>query len=260
VARIGEDRNITIRELEQEIDRLPEYQRKQFEDPEQKLEFLRAYVGKQLMNDLALRKGYDRDPGIRGEMERMRRDLLASKVYEEEVRGTVKLPESDLEMYYQANREKYVEPEKVRVAQILLDDEAQARDIIASATPGTDFGALAREMSKDEATANEGGLLEPFPRGEFVPGIGRAEAFVGAAFSAEVGDVTGPVETDRGYHVVKIMEKIPERPRSFEEVRGSVEMALRRQREQEAFDALIERMLEAQEAVIYDDAILNGES
>jgi len=65
VARIGEDRKITLRKLEEEIDRLPEYQRKQFEEPEQKLEFLRAVVGKELMSNLALRKGYDRDPEIR---------------------------------------------------------------------------------------------------------------------------------------------------------------------------------------------------
>jgi peptidyl-prolyl cis-trans isomerase C len=260
VARIGEDRKITLRHLEEEIDRLPEYQRKQFEKPEQKLDFLRAMVGKELMSNLALRKGYDRDPEIREALEKARQDLLASKVYDEEVRDSVKLPDSDLEMYYQANRERYVEPEKVRVADILLDDEAEAREIIDSVTPGTDFAALAREKSKDETTAAAGGVLEPFPRGEYVPGVGRSKAFVDAAFSAEVGTATGPVKTERGFHILKVLEKIPERTRPFDEVRGNVEMALRRQREQEAFDALINRMLEAQDAVIYEDAILNGES
>lgn len=257
VARIGKDRKITLRELEEEIGKLPEYQRAQFETPEGKLQFLRVYVGKELMNALALRKGYDRDPEVRKEVEQYRHDLLAGKIYDEEVRGKVSLPESDLEMYYQAHQKDFTEPEKVRVAHILVTDEAAAKDIVDSATPGTDFAALAAAVSQDQATADKGGVLEPFPHGEYVPGIGRAKEFADAAFAAEIGDVTGPIKTERGYEILQVTERIPPRVRSFDEVKSRVEASLRRQREQEALDALIDRMLEAQEAVIYEDAIKN---
>lgn len=255
VARIGQDRKITLREIEDAIAGLPEYMRSAYEDQEKKLDFVRTYVAKELMANMAVRKGYDKEREVRESVESYRRGLLAERIYAEEVRAGVRISEGDVDLYYRANQEKYTEPERVRVAHIQVSDEARAKDIIGSVTEGTDFAALAEAVSEDETTRGNGGVLSPFHRGGHIPGIGRAEAFTEAAFSMEVGDVTGPVKTDQGYHILKLVEKIPEKVRPLDEVRTVVENSLRSQKESEAFQELIDRMLKAQEAVIYEEAL-----
>lgn len=90
---------------------------------------------------------------------------------------------------------------RVNAKHILVDDEQLAKDIIAKIEGGEDFTELAKENSKDPSVADNNGDLGYFPRGVMVP------QFEEAAFSMNVGDISEPIKTDYGYHIIKLEGK-----------------------------------------------------
>ncbi len=89
--------------------------------------------------------------------------------------------------------------EKVHAAHILVKDQKQAYEILARAKAGEDFGALAKQYSTCPSKS-KGGDLGTFGRGQMV------KKFEDAAFGAKKGDIVGPVKTDFGYHLIKVID------------------------------------------------------
>lgn len=122
------------------------------------------------------------------------------------------------------------------------EDKAEAlkkmEGILARARGGEDFAALAAEFTEDPGSKDTGGLYENFGRGRMV------KPFEDAAFSVPVGEISNIVETDYGYHILKIESRQKE-TRALDEVRGELEDRLKHTKEQAAFDALIKRLKEA---------------
>lgn len=106
VAKIG-DRIITLQDLHDEIQKLPQEMQKQYTLPEQKLEFLKQYVAKELLYNTALRRGYDQDPDLLKNLDLMRRELIVQRLVEEEIKGKIKITEAERQLYYESNKDRY---------------------------------------------------------------------------------------------------------------------------------------------------------
>lgn len=96
--------------------------------------------------------------------------------------------------------------EQVRAAHILVATREAAAEVVARINGGEDFAGIAREVSTDTGTAGTGGDLGWFPRGVMV------DPFEEAVFSLEVGEVSDPVQTEFGWHIITVLEKDPDRP------------------------------------------------
>ncbi len=94
--------------------------------------------------------------------------------------------------------------------------EAEIKSIQAAVEAGEDFAALATTRSQDTGSAQKGGDLGEFGRGDMV------KPFEDAAFSTTVGKIAGPVKTQFGYHLIKVENKIPEKVKTLEEVRSEL--------------------------------------
>jgi len=96
--------------------------------------------------------------------------------------------------------------EQVHASHILVATEKEALDILAKIKAGDDFATLARQYSQDPGSSGQGGDLGFFPRGAMVP------EFENAAFSLAVGQVSNPVQTAFGFHLIKVLEKDANHP------------------------------------------------
>ena len=102
--------------------------------------------------------------------------------------------------------------------------------ILARAKKGEDFAALAKEFTEDPGSKETGGLYEDFGRGKMV------KPFEEAAFSVPVGQISGVIETEYGYHILKVEARKKE-TQSFEEIKGQLESQLKERKQAAAFEA-----------------------
>jgi len=193
------------------------------------------------------------DPDVRALLEDAERKILAQAVLQREIAAEVKITEGDLELYYQAHKDEYRQPERAEVSHILVEDEQAAEEVMKRLESGEDFGDLARELSKEKATADAGGEISgEVEKGSPIPGIGRSDEATGLIFSTAAGEVADrPVKTDRGFHVLKVRSREGERQKPFDEVRDEVYRTIRARKEREVQEDLIERLKQRHNVVIH---------
>ena len=141
--------------------------------------------------------------------------------------------DEEIKTYYDKNVDRYKQREQVKASHILLkttkemtpaqkkekQKKAKALFVQAKKADAAGFAKLAKENSEGP-TATRGGDLGFFSRGRMV------KAFEDAAFKAKKGATLGPIETQFGYHVIRVFEKKPERQRAFDEVKESIKTTL----------------------------------
>jgi peptidyl-prolyl cis-trans isomerase D len=164
-----------------------------------------------------------------------------------QVREQVTVPEADIEAFYKQNNAQYSSPEQIRASHILLKTEgkdeaavkAQADALLKRIRSGEDFAALAKQYSEDESNNANGGDLDYFGRGTMV-----AE-FEQAAFGMKAGEISEPVKTSFGFHIIKLVDHRPATTKPLAEVRPEIEDQLKWQRAQAQAEQ-IAKGLEAQ--------------
>ena len=140
--------------------------------------------------------------------------------------------DQEIHDYYDFNMDRYSTPAQVRASHILLriegEDEAaveaRAAELAELARDGADFAELATAHSDDEATASQGGDLGRFGRGQMVP------EFEAVAFDMAADEISDPVRSPFGFHVIKMTEKQAESTQTIEEVRGGIVGTLKQER------------------------------
>ena len=110
VARIR-DREITMGELEHEIEKLPPSVQAQFTDRDGKLKFLQGYLGSELLYHAALRKGLDKDKKVQEGMSQVRKQMLINRLLAEEIPRDIEISQSEVQLYFDAHKEEFKDKE-----------------------------------------------------------------------------------------------------------------------------------------------------
>jgi len=153
----------------------------------------------------------------------------------EEIAKTVEVSDQALQQYYLENQSQFIGPEQRRASHILIegdDSEALAilTDIQNRLQQGEDFADLAKALSQDTGSANDGGDLGYFQQNVMDP------AFDQAVFAlAAIGDVSEPVKSEYGYHLIKLTDIKQPEGKSFTDARDDVEKLYRQQQAEELF-------------------------
>jgi peptidyl-prolyl cis-trans isomerase C len=175
--------------------------------------FAEQIVQVKVLSQEAEKKKLDQEPKLKDELTFQRQNLLAQAMFLA-MQQTVKVDDAAVEKYYNEHKQDY---ESLKARHILIrvkgapmqavpgkpelsDEEAlaKAKELRAKIVAGGDFAALAKAESDDTGSGANGGDLGEFKKGMMVP------PFEEAAFAAKVGDVTEPVKTPFGYHLIKV--------------------------------------------------------
>ncbi len=166
------------------------------------------------------------------------------EISRDEIANSISTNEDDLRTLYEAQASNYLTPEQREASHILLDVPADADDdavakvrdeidaLYQQLVDGADFAELAKEHSKDPGSSNNGGSLGFFGRGVMDP------KFEEAAFALAEGELSEPVRSSFGFHLIKVTTIDEERTRSFDEVRDEL---LRSYQEEEAGEIFFDR-------------------
>lgn len=162
---------------------------------------------------------------------RILRSVLLQQKFEQEFTADVDVSEEELRAVYEER--KAIDYQLADVSHILVETEAEAKEILDLLEGGADFAELAEERSIDEVSAAQGGSLGRAPRGAYV------EAFDEAVWNAEEGELVGPVQTQFGFHIIRV-EEFVEIP--FEEAREEIRSQLVGQTGQGQLQARIQEL------------------
>jgi peptidyl-prolyl cis-trans isomerase C len=213
VAKIG-DRKITLSEFNKIIGYLDSEKQKLVEKtPQFKENLLQQYIQGIVISNLAKKEGFDKNPQLNEQLELIKDNYIAIEYLKKEVTNKVEVSEEDMKAYYESHKDEFNMPEMVRARHILIktdpsasdNDNKKARekaeDILKQIKAGEDFAKLASDLSDDPGSKTKGGDLGFFPKGIMV------KSFEDVAFSLKPGEVSGIVETQFGYHIIKVEEK-----------------------------------------------------
>jgi len=143
-------------------------------------------------------------------------NLYLGAFYNETQEGMTNL-EEDAKAYYEANKESF-KVDEVTASHILVKNEETAREILEKLAAGEKFEDLAAEYGTD-GTKDTGGSLGTFGRGQMV------KEFEDAAFALEPGEISEPVKTEFGYHIIKVTDK-NQGIRTYDEMKASISSLL----------------------------------
>ncbi|TDO86495.1 peptidyl-prolyl cis-trans isomerase C/foldase protein PrsA [Halanaerobium saccharolyticum] len=168
--------------------------------------------------------------------------FLVNKLREEVV-NEVSVSDEEAKEYYDNNQQQFETSEQKKVSHILFDDQAKAEEVLAEINNGADFAEMAREHSTGP-TAENGGDLGFITANE----QGLDKTFRDAAMELSVGEVSSePVETQFGFHLIKVTDFREAGVREFEEVKSQIKSQLRSQKQNQAFQEFVEGLREEAE-------------
>jgi peptidyl-prolyl cis-trans isomerase C len=235
LARVG-SRTITVGDFVAALEHMDQFDRMRYQAPERRQELLGEMVDVMLLADVAREKGYDQDPIAQEEVRQILRDAMLKSV-RAEVPAPSDIPEVDVRSYYDAHRTEFRDPERRRVATIVVADDASGAAVLEAArkaTP-TGWGDLVRSKSLDTRAKDPGppdlagdfGFVAPpddrAAQNPRVPDEVRAAVFeIGA-----VGEVLPRVVKSggRGY-IVKLAAKTDAHDRTFAEAERAIRVRL----------------------------------
>lgn len=157
-------------------------------------------------------------------LSQLKEDIRKNKAVEKlkkQLTDEIKISEKDKKDYYEKNKAQYGQAEEVRASHILVKDQKLADDIYNQLKKGAKFEDLAKKYSTDPGSKDRGGDLDYFGRGRMVP------EFEKTAFSLKDGEMSKPVKSNFGYHIIKRTGYKPAKQSSYEEVKAKVDEAIK---------------------------------
>lgn len=232
-------KTITKQDFIKKLNSLPEWARGRFTSQEGKRQFLDEIIKEEILYQEALKTGLDKDEDFRSKMEEFKRMTLLSTLLKKEVEEKVKVDENEVKDFYEKHKDTFNIGEEVTAKHILVDTIEEAQDIQRRILVNKeDFSKLAKSVSKDHASAENGGDLGTFSRGRMVP------EFENAAFSLKPGEISEPVKTSFGYHIIQVVGRKKGKERSFDEVEDIIERQLTVEKQKNIFETYIKNLKE----------------
>ena len=261
IAKVG-DQTITLSDLEQIIGYLSDNRQAMIEqNPQVKESILRQYVQSIVISQQAKKEGFDKKPEVSQKLNFYSDSLLSNLYLEKQIGDKVTVTEEEIKAYYDEHRNEFTTPEMVKARHILVkvDPSAseeekkqayqKAEDILKQVQDGKDFAELATELSDDSHTQSKGGDLGFFSRGKIV------KPFEDVAFEMKPGETSGIVETQFGYHIIRVEDRKEETLHSYDSMKERIQQRLLQQKKSTYVTDFIDKAMQDAKAELYPEKI-----
>ena len=237
VAKVG-DRTITLGDYAATLERMDQFDRLRYQSPERRKELLQEIIDVELLAEDARKRKLDQEPETQQAIRQILRDAILADI-KRDLPAPADIPEAEVRAYFEAHRNDYRDPERRRVAELVVKDKETANKVIALAkkTNSREWGELYRTHSvvplrkgpdgQPLEMAGDLGLVGPpgDPRGDnprVLPEVRRAVFEIG-----EIGEVLArPVQTSAGFHIVRLLGKSDAHERSLSDADRSIRVTL----------------------------------
>ncbi len=240
---------ITEKDLNNALDQMPDQYKQYYSTDDGKKQLLERIAEQKMLAMEAKNMGLEKTEDFKSKMEQAREMALAQVAVKKNIIDGVKATDSEIKAEYEKNKQYYKTEEEVKASHILIkvdasmtdaqkqEARAKASDILKQVMEGKDFAELAKQNSASPEGAQNGGDLGWFSRERMV------KEFSDAAFSSEEGKtIPNLVQTQFGYHIIKVTGKRPAGFKPLEEVRKQLEDQLLADKRNKKYESWKEEM------------------
>jgi len=235
-------KNITQKDVDIAMTRFPKQNQEYFATEQGKAQLLEQLISFELINKYAIDEHLEETEEYKSQLQMVKKDLL-TQAGVKKVLDSVTVSDEEVENYFNENPDMFKGQASVRAKHILVESEDKAKEIKEKINNGLSFEDAAKEFSTCPSSS-QGGDLGAFTSGKMVP------EFEEAAFNLEVGEISEPVKTQFGYHLIRVEEKLPEVSKSFDEVKESLHVNLLSHKQNVTYVNFINKLKDEQQVEI----------
>jgi peptidyl-prolyl cis-trans isomerase C len=224
------------KELAHEARRLPPQVQQHLATKDGQKQFLDRLMRRELLVQEAAKQKVEEQPEVAEQIQAFRHELMLRTLVQREIGEKIKVEDKDVEAYFQANADEF-SGDTIRARHILVGTEDEAKQVLDRLnTKKENFEEVAKTTSRDTFTASKGGDLDYMGREQMIP------EFAKAAFALKPGEVSGPVKTPFGYHLIKLVDRKKGKAMPFEQVKDQLKRRLLEQKQGERFQAWVKEL------------------
>ena len=227
VLAIVNGNKIIQKDVDRSLLRFPQETQEHYKTDEGKKQFLDQMINFELIYNYALDNDMENDPDYIEQMKLIGKDVLI-QIGVKNILANINITEEEIKKYYEDNNEIFKSEETASAKHILVDTLDQIKKIKAEITNGMSFEEAAKKYSKCPS-ASQGGDLGSFTRGKMVP------EFEKVAFELKIGEISEPVKTQFGYHLIQLDKKSSGKVKSLEESRQMIVENISHQKQNEKY-------------------------
>ncbi|MEE9524234.1 MAG: peptidylprolyl isomerase [Thermodesulfovibrionales bacterium] len=235
IARVG-THAITADDISVRLSAIPDYARAVYDGEQGLRNIVDELIKTELLYLQARKEGLDNSPDYIAKVEDYKKFALVGMLFERIVASQAEVSEKDARDYYGKNKADFTRPQRIKASHVLVKTRSEAEEILKEIKSGKSFGELARKRSIDTNSAENGGNLGFFSMGEM------SQEFEEVAFSLKKGEISNPVKSRYGYHIIKVTDRKEEETVEFSQVKDIIVQRLEQEKQQTAFNEFIEKI------------------
>ncbi len=240
-AKIG-DSKITKDEVEERFEQLSEKQKDDFKGKRGKVEFLDKLIEEEIIYVEAKNLNLQHVPEIKKVLKQAERNILVSEYFNREILEKIDVAEEEIEAYYEGNLLEFTTRALIKAQHTFTTSRKKAEEWKRRLADGESISKIAKEESEDDLTAPQAGNLGYFNPGGYIKFIGRSQTWSDAVNELESQEISDIIEFEKGYSIVRVSEKNPERILPLSDVRQRIIEKLRAQRARDTYEIAIARL------------------
>jgi peptidyl-prolyl cis-trans isomerase C len=241
---------VTLEEFNKELDRIPANMKMLVLTESGKRSFLDRYVIKRLLLREAKKENIEKEKDFEDRLIEIREQLLIESLLKKKVTMNINTTEEELKKYYEANKDKFKKSLEIETRQIVVRTDKEAKEIKARLDKGEDFAELARTYSIDPNAKTTGGAIGYHGKGSLLP------EYEAVAFKlTKAGQISQPVKTQLGYHIIQLTGVKEAGYTPFEEVKEFIKQRIVQERQNEVLEKYVTELKKGAKITVSEELL-----